>query len=142
MRVPFQFNLAFVTDPACVEYVLKTNYDNFVKGLAHDLHETRSCLFTNLMMLLVVSGHMVDQRMRPILGRGIFNTDGAPHKVQRQIASHLFTRKTLQDFMLQVTSPGCFVQRPLHRCRLESDNVIVVLSCRCFKSTWRFCAGI
>ena len=77
-RVPFQANYVVVAEPSSVEYILKTNYDNFVKG------------------------PQFSDRFREVLGYGIFQTDGPAHKIQRQVASHLFTRNTLSEFMMEV----------------------------------------
>ncbi|ELR20816.1 cytochrome P450 monooxygenase, putative [Acanthamoeba castellanii str. Neff] len=48
-----------VTDPPSVEYILKTNFENFTKG-----------------------PHFKD-KLQTLLGDGIFNTDGQPWKEQR-----------------------------------------------------------
>lgn len=61
-----------VTDPPSVEYILKTNFENFTKG-----------------------PHFKD-KLQTLLGDGIFNTDGQPWKEQRQIASHMFKVKELK----------------------------------------------
>jgi fatty acid omega-hydroxylase len=60
-------------DPEAIEYVLKTNFKNYEKGM--DLNEV----------------------FEPFLGKGIFNADGAIWKSQRQIASNLFTKNTLKS---------------------------------------------
>eukprot|EP01101_Sappina_pedata_P006822 TRINITY_DN3491_c0_g1_i1.p1 TRINITY_DN3491_c0_g1~~TRINITY_DN3491_c0_g1_i1.p1 ORF type:complete len:497 (+),score=187.79 TRINITY_DN3491_c0_g1_i1:81-1571(+) len=64
-----------IADPACAEYILKDNFANYIKGeffcqLAHDF-----------------------------FGDGIFNTNGAPWKSQRQVASHMFTTKELRSYV-------------------------------------------
>jgi len=58
-----------------VEYILKTNFDNYQKGhfIKHISGETR--------------------------GEGIFNVDGKHWKLQQDIASHEFISKSLQNFM-------------------------------------------
>jgi len=58
-------------DPETIEYVLKTNFKNYEKGM--DLFEA----------------------FEPFLGNGIFNADGALWKSQRQVTSNLFTKNAL-----------------------------------------------
>ncbi|XP_024380866.1 cytochrome P450 CYP94D108 [Physcomitrium patens] len=57
-----------------VEYVLKTKFDNFVKG-----ERMGDVLFD-------------------LLGRGIFNADGNLWKLQRKLASHEFSSRSLREF--------------------------------------------
>ncbi len=54
------------------------------------------------------TGPAFADRFREVLGYGIFNTDGMQHKVQRQVASHLFTRNSLSEFMMQVHNKHFF----------------------------------
>lgn len=68
------FRLLFTVDPANVEYILKTNFSNYVKGPA--AHEIQYDL----------------------LGDGIFNTDGEMWKLQRKSASLEFSSKMLRDY--------------------------------------------
>ena len=63
------------TDPGNVEHVLKTNFDNYVKG------------------------EFLADLLMDMLGKGIFASDGAHWKAQRAIASHLFTKNTLHTFI-------------------------------------------
>ncbi|ORZ37545.1 cytochrome P450 [Catenaria anguillulae PL171] len=65
-------------DPRTVEWVLKTNFENYEKG---------PLFFEN---------------QRPLLGHGIFNADGDTWRVQRKTASYLFHVKNFRDFMLKV----------------------------------------
>jgi cytochrome P450 len=65
------------SNPANVEYVLKTNFDNYPKGkrfrfLFHDF-----------------------------LGRGIFNADGELWKMQRKAATYEFNTKSLRSFVVE-----------------------------------------
>jgi len=79
-----------ITSAEAVEYVLKTAFDNFVKGprfLAN---------------------------FDEFLGKGIFVVDGEEWKTQRKIASHLFKTKTLKTAMEEVREEGyesIFVER-------------------------------
>ena len=52
---PFATDIAYiiVTDPACVEHILKNNFDNYEKGPEFS------------------------SRFRDVLGHGIFNSDGS-----------------------------------------------------------------
>ncbi|KAI8849321.1 cytochrome P450 [Chytridium lagenaria] len=65
-------------DPAVVEYILKTNFENFVKG--PQFHEM----------------------LEPMLGDGIFNTDGDTWRWQRKISSHIFTGKNFRNVLSKV----------------------------------------
>jgi cytochrome P450 len=62
-------------NPENVEYILKTNFENYPKGII------MRCNFNDL------------------LGEGIFNANGDEWKVQRKVASHEFTSKSLRNFM-------------------------------------------
>lgn len=68
------FRLLFTVDPANIEYILKTNFPNYVKGPA--AHEIQYDL----------------------LGDGIFNSDGEMWKLQRKSASLEFSSKMLRDY--------------------------------------------
>ncbi|XP_058079670.1 cytochrome P450 CYP94D108-like [Magnolia sinica] len=63
-------------NPINVEYMLKTNFENYPKG----------DLFTSL--------------LEDFLGRGIFNSDGELWKVQRKTAVYEFNTKSLRNFIL------------------------------------------
>ncbi|KAK1429577.1 hypothetical protein QVD17_11791 [Tagetes erecta] len=73
MISPFHGEI-YTTDPAIVEYILKTNFHNYGKGTyTHSLLED-------------------------FLGDGIFTVDGAKWREQRKMASHEFSTKVLRDF--------------------------------------------
>ncbi|KAL7152797.1 hypothetical protein ABFS83_04G122800 [Erythranthe nasuta] len=65
-------------NPDNVEYILKTNFPNFPKGKP----------FTEL--------------LGDFLGVGIFNVDGDKWSVQRKLASHEFSAKSLREFVVKV----------------------------------------
>ncbi|KAK4414136.1 cytochrome [Sesamum alatum] len=65
-------------NPDNVEYILKTNFANFPKGKP----------FTEL--------------LGDFLGLGIFNVDGEMWSVQRKLASHEFSAKSLREFVVKV----------------------------------------
>lgn len=64
-----------ISDPKCAEYILKTNFSNYVKG------------------------PIFYHRFVELFGDGIFNADGSLWKSQRQVASHLFKVSNLKDMM-------------------------------------------
>ncbi|MED6206305.1 hypothetical protein PIB30_025509 [Stylosanthes scabra] len=68
----------YTADPVNVEYILKTKFANFGKGLYHH-------------------GIMTD-----LLGDGIFTVDGEKWQHQRKVATHEISTKAVKDFSLQV----------------------------------------
>lgn len=65
-------------NPSTVQHILKTHFTNYQKGTT----------FT--------------KTLSDFLGNGIFNTDGATWKFQRQVASHEFNTKSLRNFVEHV----------------------------------------
>ncbi|EFJ19087.1 medium chain fatty acid hydroxylase [Selaginella moellendorffii] len=59
-----------------VEYILKTNFDNYPKG------------------------EYVCDTLRDLLGDGIFNADAGLWKLQRKLASYEFTTRSLHDYLM------------------------------------------
>jgi cytochrome P450 len=77
--VPMQTGASVLTvDPKNVEYMLKTNFYNYIKG------------------------PMVNVYLDEFLGKGIFNSDGHDWLTQRRTASHMFTMRSLKDHMSKV----------------------------------------
>ncbi|KAF5822999.1 putative abieta-7,13-dien-18-ol hydroxylase [Helianthus annuus] len=73
MISPFRGEI-YTTDPVLVEYILKTNFQNYGKGThVHNLLED-------------------------FLGDGIFTVDGDEWQEQRKLSSHEFSTKVLRDF--------------------------------------------
>lgn len=68
----------YTGNPANLEHILKTNFDNYPKG-----ETTREILF-------------------PFLGDGIFNADHESWKSQRKLASVEFSTKSLRLFLVEV----------------------------------------
>ncbi|CAJ1902168.1 unnamed protein product [Sphenostylis stenocarpa] len=68
----------FTGNPATVEYILKTRFSNYGKGI------TTTTILSDF------------------LGTGIFNADGDKWKFQRQVASQEFNTKSLRKFVEQV----------------------------------------
>ncbi|CAN4111649.1 unnamed protein product [Withania somnifera] len=70
---PFR-NEIYTSEPANVEYILKSNFDNYGKGWYH---------YSNL---------------KDLLGDGIFTVDGDKWRGQRKLSSHEFSTRVLRDF--------------------------------------------
>ncbi|XP_031258317.1 cytochrome P450 704C1-like [Pistacia vera] len=88
----FSRNEIFTTDSAIVEYILKTNFPNYGKGLyAYNI-------------------------FKDLLGDGIFAVDGDKWKHQRKLASYEFSTKILRDF-----SSGVFKITAVKLARILSE---------------------
>ncbi|XP_075524336.1 LOW QUALITY PROTEIN: cytochrome P450 94B3-like [Primulina tabacum] len=70
--------IVVIANPENVEYILKTNFVNFPKGKP----------FTEL--------------LGDFLGLGIFNVDGEKWSIQRKLASHEFSARSLREFVVKV----------------------------------------
>ncbi|CAG8472678.1 11677_t:CDS:10 [Paraglomus brasilianum] len=64
-----------IDEPATLEYILKKNFDNYVKG------------------------DYLSSRMQDVLGHGIFATDGDVWKVQRKKASNIFKVRNFREII-------------------------------------------
>lgn len=69
--------VVFTADPRNVEHILKSNFENYPKGP----------VFSN--------------RLQDLLGRGIFNVDGATWYHQRKLSSRMFTQSAFRDHMFR-----------------------------------------
>ena len=79
-----------VTDPACVEHVLKTRFDNYPKG------------------------ERFNSTLRDLLGGGIFASDGGAWKRQRQLFSHAFSDSSFRTVIMSaMTAHGDALTRVL-----------------------------
>ncbi|CAB4440115.1 unnamed protein product [Rhizophagus irregularis] len=67
-----------INDPESIEYVMKTNFDNYIK----------------------TPGSRI--RLLDLLGDGIFNVNGQMWKFQRKLASHLFYGKNFREIICVV----------------------------------------
>ncbi|GAB4844394.1 hypothetical protein Ancab_037758 [Ancistrocladus abbreviatus] len=67
-------NEIYTSDPANVEYILKTNFDNYGKGSYNY------------------------RILRDLLGDGIFTVDGEKWRTQRKVSSYEFSTRVLRDF--------------------------------------------
>ncbi|XP_059312722.1 cytochrome P450 704C1-like [Lycium ferocissimum] len=70
---PFRSEI-YTSEPANVEYILKTKFDNYGRGSYH---------YSNL---------------KDLLGDGIFTVDGDKWREQRTLSSHEFSTKVLRNF--------------------------------------------
>nr|XP_029119641.1 cytochrome P450 704B1 [Elaeis guineensis] len=77
VSMPFT-SFTYIADPANVEHVLKTNFNNYPKG------------------------ELYRSYMDVLLGDGIFNADGDMWRKQRKTASFEFASKNLRDFSTKV----------------------------------------
>ncbi|KAI8810842.1 cytochrome P450 [Cladochytrium replicatum] len=75
LLIPFTEPLHFIKTPENLEYVLKTKFESFEKG------------------------PRFRENMFPILGHGIFNSDGEHWRTQRKTASHIFNVKNFREFV-------------------------------------------
>ncbi|KAJ1505975.1 hypothetical protein HMI55_001375 [Coelomomyces lativittatus] len=91
---PFDNSFISTSDPRNLEYLLKTNFHNYVKG--EDFH----------------------QKQKILLGQGIFNVDGDAWKKQRKSASLLFSVKNFREFMMEV-----FIQHSRTLCKKLDECV-------------------
>ncbi|XP_028776823.1 cytochrome P450 704C1 [Neltuma alba] len=71
-------NEIYTSDPVNVEYILKTNFANFGKGPYNY------------------------NKLRDLLGDGIFTVDGEKWRQQRKISSHEFSTKMLKEFSIEI----------------------------------------
>lgn len=76
-RRPGKVQGLITANPLNVEYMLKTNFENYPKG------------------------HRIISSLEDFLGEGIFNSDGHLWKVQRKTASYEFTTKSLRSFAME-----------------------------------------
>ncbi|CAK9148484.1 unnamed protein product [Ilex paraguariensis] len=74
---PFR-NEIYTADPVNVEYILKTNFENYGKGELNYIN------------------------LKDLLGDGIFTVDGDKWREQRKVSSHEFSTRILRDFSSKV----------------------------------------
>ncbi|KMT00143.1 hypothetical protein BVRB_1g019640 [Beta vulgaris subsp. vulgaris] len=77
LLTPFRSEI-YTSDPANVEYILKTNFDNYGKGEYN-------------------YGNLSD-----LLGDGIFAVDGEKWRHQRKVSSYEFSTRVLRDFSSKI----------------------------------------
>ncbi|MCL7029789.1 hypothetical protein MKW94_017327 [Papaver nudicaule] len=91
---PFRSEI-YTSDPANVEYILKTNFQNFGKGW-HNYHI-----------------------LSDLLGDGIFAVDGEKWRHQRKVSSYEFSTKVLRDF-----SSAVFRKNAAKLARIISEDYV------------------
>ncbi|KAK3218024.1 hypothetical protein Dsin_011994 [Dipteronia sinensis] len=74
---PGKLHGVFTANPSNIEYILKTNFENYLKGER----------FISL--------------LEDFIGQGIFNSIGELWKVQRKTASYEFNTKSLRNFVIE-----------------------------------------
>ncbi|KAG5009309.1 hypothetical protein AAZX31_07G079300 [Glycine max] len=74
---PFRYEV-YTSEPTNVEYILKTNFENYGKGL-YNYHN-----------------------LKDLVGDGIFAVDGKKWREQRKLLSHEFSTKMLRDFSISI----------------------------------------
>ncbi|KAH7843260.1 hypothetical protein Vadar_014468 [Vaccinium darrowii] len=100
-RRPGKVRGIMTANPANVEHILKTNFENYPKG-------------TRLISLL-----------EDFLGRGIFNSDGELWRVQRKTASYEFNTKSLRNFVIDTATVEIRTRLvPILQKSAESDRVL------------------
>lgn len=77
-KMPFMDRFIAVTQPQDVEYILKTNFENYVKG------------------------HHFAEKFEEMLGHGIFAVDGDLWRAQRKTGSHMFSVNSFRHHMAEV----------------------------------------
>jgi fatty acid omega-hydroxylase len=89
--LPMQPPMIETTDPQVVEYILKTNFENWIKG------------------------SWFRERLSDLLGDGIFNVDGHKWKAQRKTASWMFSHNQFRNHIWRVVDRNCHKVRGLLR---------------------------
>ncbi|XP_061954870.1 cytochrome P450 CYP94D108-like isoform X2 [Populus nigra] len=105
-------------NPLNVEYILKTNFENYPKG--------------NRFIKL----------LGDFLGRGIFNSDGELWRVQRKTASYEFNTKSLRNFVMdnvevEISTSGCEFMRAFEDAATLSSGRFMYVH-RVFWKIYRF----
>ncbi|KAH9295606.1 hypothetical protein KI387_039194 [Taxus chinensis] len=95
-----RFRVLFTVDPANIEYMLKTNFDNYVKGPA--AHEVQYDL----------------------LGDGIFNSDGEMWRLQRKSASLEFSSKMLRLYSVDAFRKYAVKLAPILEGQSNNNTVV------------------
>ncbi|XP_074273083.1 cytochrome P450 704C1-like [Silene latifolia] len=96
---PFR-NEIYTCDPPNVEYILKTNFDNFGKG-----------------------DYMYDI-MSDLLGDGIFVVDGDKWRSQRKVSSYEFSTRKLRDFSSTIFLENAIKLANVFANTLKSGNIL------------------
>ncbi|KAL6977638.1 hypothetical protein U1Q18_026429 [Sarracenia purpurea var. burkii] len=98
----FSFSQVYTADPANVEYMLKTNFANYGKGLLHY------------------------SILSDLLGDGIFTVDGEKWRHQRKTSSYEFSTKILREFSSEVfRSKAVTLSEILSECATSNQPIEV-----------------
>ncbi|KAG8363382.1 hypothetical protein BUALT_Bualt19G0016600 [Buddleja alternifolia] len=81
----------YTSDPANVEYMLKTNFENYGKVCMY----VCVCIY---IYMLVDFGWLNYSILNDLLGDGIFTVDGDKWREQRKVSSYEFSTRVLRDF--------------------------------------------
>lgn len=93
-------NTVVTANPANVEHILKTRFDNYPKGEP----------FTVI--------------LQDLLGKGIFNADGDAWRLQRKAASHHFNSRSLRNFIVEVVEEATDRLLPILYSASESGRTL------------------
>ncbi|CAH1419105.1 unnamed protein product [Lactuca virosa] len=100
-RLGWKNKMIITANPANVEYILRSNFENYPKGKP----------FTDI--------------LGDFLGMGIFNVDGELWSTQRKLASHEFSTKSLREFMISVLEEEITTRLiPLLESSIENGGVL------------------
>ncbi|KAL6008026.1 hypothetical protein ACLOJK_033532 [Asimina triloba] len=92
----------YTTDPANVEYILKTNFSNYVKACEDWIRSGLIPIGRESANQNLYQGTKHYEVLSDLLGDGIFAVDGEKWRHQRRIASYDFSTKVLRDFSSHV----------------------------------------
>eukprot|EP01084_Bolivina_argentea_P246297 412224_1 len=79
LSFPGPRNLIFIQDPALIKFALETNFESTPKG------------------------EEFIQEFEPLLGHGIFASNGENWKFHRKVGSRMFSMRNLKDFMYNIS---------------------------------------
>lgn len=99
LYLPMQPPFIETTDPEVVEHILKTNFDNWIKG------------------------QWFRDRLSDLLGDGIFNVDGEKWKSQRKTASWMFSHNQFRNHIWRVVDRNCHKVRTLLKDVKQGETV-------------------
>ncbi|KAG0211625.1 hypothetical protein BGX28_007676 [Mortierella sp. GBA30] len=95
LTLPLFGRIIFINSPEQYEYVLKTNFNNYIKG------------------------KVFSDQLQDVLGKGIFVSDGEAWRFHRKTASNIFTTKLYRQLV-----EGAFMDTGLNLCTALERNRI------------------
>ncbi|XP_010544374.1 PREDICTED: cytochrome P450 704C1-like isoform X2 [Tarenaya hassleriana] len=111
LLAPFR-NEVYTSDPVNVEYILKSNFDNYGKGLYN---------YTIL---------------SDLLGDGIFAVDGEKWRQQRKLSSHQFSTRFLRDYSSLIFQTNAVKLALIVSDAASSDRIIDIQEGKVFSSAF------